>query len=434
MGQRSPTFVPASGSESPGTRLRGWLLVVVRAFVFTIMGLAVGTFVAALPGSVTRLATPCADALNTCLIAPQQVAPLARLDITPGALGLAVAVSACLAMLLSGGVAAVLVWRRSDDWMALLVALTLVLIPLALTPVTWGISGARQILGYLGLIGLLLLIGVFPSGRFAPRWLWLPVLVAQVLVFTLGSNMPPIFSLVLVLSAALSLIAGQVYRYRRISTPVQRQQTKWAIYGLALTLIVNQVFWQTYAGIPALQRPDSLYSLLIVPDYLLMIVILAVFFGIAILRSRLFDIDVIIRRTLIYGSLTAILAGVYLAVVLGAQAVTHAFTGQRGDEPLVIVATTLLIAALFNPLRKRLQAAIDRRFYRRKYDSAKTLEAFAARLRSEVELGALSDQLVSVVQETMRPEYVSLWLRPMQRAGAVASREEAPRRPLGGQR
>ena len=381
---------------------------------------AIGLFALALPGLVTRLATPCADAPNTCLIAPQQLAPLARLGITPHALALTVAAPSCLAMLLVSGVAAVLVWHRSDDWMALLVALALVLTPLVFTPVLNGLTGAWQapVQAAQGaaFVTFLLLTGLFPSGRFVPRWLWLPVLVVALVVDGVGPHMPPVFTLIPILGIVLGLIASQIYRYRRLSTPLQRQQTKWAVYGLVLILLVNQLFWQTYGSIPALHQPDSLYSLLLVPVNFLMIAILAVFFSLAILRSRLFDIDVIIRRTLVYGTLTAVLAAVYAGVVIGLQALVGAMNSAASRSPVIIVASTLLIAALFNPLRRGLQATIDRRFYRRKYDAAKTLATVGETLRSEVDLSQLTEHLVAVVQETMQPAHVSLWLAPPRQA------------------
>jgi hypothetical protein len=129
-----------------------------------------------------------------------------------------------------------------------------------------------------------------------------------------------------------------------------------------------------------------------------------------VLRSHLFDIDVLINRTLVYGSLTAMLIGLYFGGILVLQRLFIALTGE--ESTLAVVASTLVIAALFNPLRQRTQSFIDRRFYRNKYDAAKTLEALSATLRNETDLDAVSDDLVGVVRETMQPVHVTLWLRP----------------------
>jgi hypothetical protein len=142
---------------------------------------------------------------------------------------------------------------------------------------------------------------------------------------------------------------------------------------------------------------------------LLSFVAIPVAVGFAVLRYRLYEIDIIINRALVYGSLTATLAFIYVGGVVSLQALFRGLTGQVST--LAVVASTLAIAALFNPLRRRVQALVDRRFYRRKYDTKKTLEAFSARLRDETDLEALNNDLVGVVRETMQPERVSLWLR-----------------------
>ena len=137
--------------------------------------------------------------------------------------------------------------------------------------------------------------------------------------------------------------------------------------------------------------------------------------AVAILRYRVFDIDRLINQAMVYGMLTAIFALVYFGLVIGLQLLVRLFTGQFSQSPVVIVASTLAIAALFQPLRRRLQHVIDRRFYRRKYDAAKTLETFSATLRNEVDLNQLREHLITVVQETMQPAHVSLWLRSPER-------------------
>ncbi|HEX6797532.1 MAG TPA: hypothetical protein VF116_07455 [Ktedonobacterales bacterium] len=205
-----------------------------------------------------------------------------------------------------------------------------------------------------------------------------------------------LFFAVIVLST-VAVIA----RFRR-SHGIERQQLKWFTYAAAVCLLI---FLGVVVGaFLNLNMPGVAFDLAIVG--------MPIGAGIAILRYRLYDIDVIINRTLVYGSLTMALAAVYFASVVGLQHLAGVMAGpQAGDNPLIIVVSTLLIAALFTPLRGRIQRFIDRRFYRRKYDAAKTLAAFGTSLRGEVELNALSDHLVAVVDETMRPAYVSLWLR-----------------------
>ena len=424
-GRKQPATERKSGMTTSTAGLRGWPLLVARLLVFTALAATIALFVLALPQSLTNLATPCADPQNQCLIAPAQVAPLGRIDVAPLALAVAAIALSCLVLLLVNGVAAVLLWRRSNDAMALLVALTLILAPMNFTPVLHVLSSRNgilqvpaAILGAASSLSLLLLILLFPSGRFVPRWVWIPGLLLVFFGSPLGDMislpLPEGFGALLILGLLLCIGAGQIYRYWRVSTEVERQQTKWVVYGFIFFIGINQLFWQPYVLIPALHQPDSLYLLLSYPDDFFAISILVVSFGIAILRYRLYDIDILIRRTLIYGTLTILLALVYFGLVIGLQALFHWITGQVSQSSVAIVASTLAIAALFQPLRRRIQRIIDRRFYRRKYDATKTVEAFSATLRNEVDLSQLRQHLLDVVQETMQPAHVSLWLRTPQ--------------------
>jgi hypothetical protein len=268
---------------------------------------------------------------------------------------------------------------------------------------------------FIGLIVFLLLL--FPTGRLpSRRWrpfAWVSVAMisggviwSSIISPDVGFNAPPspVQLSVLLLGgvAAASLVVG-----RRGARGVERQQIKWLLYVGPLFFIAAGLhvgfyyFWLT-------ERSWGLWA-----SYLLVAVgglsgPMAI--GIAILRYRLYEIDLIINRTLVYGSLTAILVALYFVGIVVLQRVFVLLTGQKST--LAVVASTLVIAALFNPLRRRIQAFIDRRFYRRKYDARKTLEAFSAQLRDETDLEALSDDLFGVVRETMQPAHVSLWLRP----------------------
>ncbi len=167
-----------------------------------------------------------------------------------------------------------------------------------------------------------------------------------------------------------------------------------------------------FTALDLLLQSALLASLLSNTAFFVLMLLIPISIAVAVLRYRLYDIDLLINRTLVYGALTALLAAVYFGGVTATQAIFRALTGQEQQPQLAIVVSTLIIAALFSPLRRRIQSFIDRRFYRRKYDARKTLEAFSARLRDETDLQALDRELVGVVRETMQPAHVALWLRP----------------------
>ena len=214
-------------------------------------------------------------------------------------------------------------------------------------------------------------------------------------------------------------VAAPFVRYRR-ARATERQQIKWLLSACALFLLLFVA-----GSVSGLTDEDSLASDLFGVVFALSVAGFPVTIGVAILRHRLFDIDIIIRRTLVYGSLTGLLLAIYLGGVVLLQAVFRALTGQTSE--LAIIVSTLAIAALFQPLRHWLQGVIDHAFYRRKYDAARTLAAFSAHLRDEVDLPTLQQELVGVVQETMQPTSVSLWIRPaisVHRSAARAAKQE----------
>jgi hypothetical protein len=204
------------------------------------------------------------------------------------------------------------------------------------------------------------------------------------------------------------IIYVQIYRYRKVSTPAQRQQTKWIVYGLAVGFLgfLAIAALSNVPG-PAVQK-TIIYQA--IESFLLygFLLLVPVSIGLAILRYRLYEVDLLINRTLVYGSLTLSLVALYVGGVVGLEALFRGLTGQRSDLAIAIV--TLTVAALFNPWRYQLQRFIDRRFYRHKYDASRILTTFTTQLRDEVDLDELSGNLVTVLQETVQPASVSLWL------------------------
>ncbi len=318
--------------------------------------------------------------------------------------------------------AALIIWHRSDDWMGLLVSFALISMGVYLiSGINLEVSAlpgwrwVNLVLATLGGYAFFLLLYLFPDGCFVPRWArWLVLgcalvglgwdiawLLQQDGQGALGVSTAPVVFVV--------GLAAQVYRYRRVSNAVQRQQTRWVLAGLLAPIAVSVVFF-AFVNDPALSdREAGGIELLLLPFSALLALCWPVSIVISILRYRLWDIDLLINRALVYGTLTALLALVYFCSVVLLQQVLGPLLGQGND--LAIVASTLAIAALFQPLRRRIQTSIDRRFYRHKYNAAQTLQAFAAHVRDEVDVSRLSDEMVRVIHETLQPEQVSLWVR-----------------------
>jgi len=213
---------------------------------------------------------------------------------------------------------------------------------------------------------------------------------------------------------SLCLVIAQVYRYRSVSNVIQRQQTKWMVFGVIGGLVITSLGNSALLLILSLRFATAAYSFLSFPVTTFLVLLGPFYVGMAITRARLWDIDVIINRTLVYGTLTATLALLYVGLVFALQFLLRGILNQTSTPAIVL--STLAIYVLFQPLRHRIQRLIDRRFYRRKYDAAKTVAAFNATLRQEVDLEQLREHLLAVVQETVQPAHISLWLRQPERS------------------
>jgi hypothetical protein len=421
----TPTTGNAERPDEVRTRLHGRWLIFVRGVWLALVILTLAIFFAGLPVYLAQLQTSCIGTECSYLQpSPEQVGALKGIGLSIGDYTATMVTLTLISVVVCLVVSTLIVWRRPDDRMALLVAFMLVTIgPIIATGSVLATSSPWQVpnacLYFLTLALLVLVFSLFPTGQFVPRWTrWTVVVSLAVQVpsiffpqapFTLTINGDPISYLMFGGELAILAIV-QLYRYRRVSNPLQRQQTKWVVFGFAVPVTAFVGGTLLYQIFPSLVEPSSLYPLAfnVVSTFLLLLIPLS--FGFAMLRSRLWDIDVLINRTLVYGALTVILTGVYVGLVIGLQALLRGIINQGNSVAIVI--STLVAFFIAQPLRKRIQRLIDRRFYRSKYDAAKTVAAFSATLRQEVDLDQLREQLLAVVQETMQPAHVSLWLRP----------------------
>jgi len=411
-------------ASTSATTLQGRWLLIARVVWVAVALLTVGVFVLSIPSEFARLRSPCTDTVSCSWLirlTSENVRELSDLGLSVDFFAASLVSLEAAFTLVPIAVGAIIFWRRPDDRMAFLVSLVLLMYWAGITypyhllelPRFWEVSSA--VVAFVGVGAILLFMYVFPDGHFVPRrarWLAL----VSIVVFAPTILLPysslslwrhPLLNTLVSGGVFGAIVLVQVYRFRRVSNFAQRQQTKWVVLGIVAAAVGYCMFL-----VLNLLQGGVLVSLLGYTAALVLLVLLLISIVVAVLRYRLYDIDLIINRTLVYGSLTALLALIYFGGVAVTQAIFYALTGQEEQPQLAIVVSTLVIAALFNPLRRRIQSFIDRRFYRSKYDARKTLEAFSTKLRDETDLDALSDDLMGVVKETMQPSHISFWQRP----------------------
>jgi hypothetical protein len=390
---------------------------IVRFVWFILMGIAIAFLIAALPGYLTG----------------SSFTPSRTTFASPGLILITRVISGIVSfgcVLLCLGLATVLYLRKPNDRMAIFISVYLILYAIlmaGLLEVTiqyWGLSNSLSAILQTVFFTLptIVLLCTFPNGRLVPGWTkWLvmgSILITLLVLIRpdedwLTFSTPFTFIVSVFLGVILiSAMYAQIYRYRNILTPTEKVQVKWAVIGLLIWFL-----FMAGSFVPWFLTQNMSFGLPLpwwVPfasiGWWLSLMILPLFLTIAILRYHLFDIDFIIHRTLVYGALTVTLAVIFFGGVVLLQQIISRISGTQ-DSPVAIVVSTLLIAALFTPLRSRIQSEIDRRFYRKKYDAQKTLESFSTQIREDVQLEQLTDHLLVVVEETMQPEQVYLWLR-----------------------
>jgi len=390
-------------------------------------------FVLSLPAYAAQIPMVCTTATVTCdegRITPGNALALAHLGIALEAYITYMLTITLLTSLVFLSVGALIFWRKSQEAIGLLVSLLLITFgccgstlelvgALSAEHADWVVVQIMSKVAFMIYPAIGLFFCLFPDGRFVPRWSWLLVSLWILLVFPFAApadspfsigNWPPVLLAALLLLTWGNGLGVQIYRYRQVSHPEQRQQTKWFVFACVITTVLLILYFALQGLVPAFTQPDSLYQLAYGSVTMLFFLSIPFALGIAILRSRLWDIDLLINRTLVYGTLTLILTAVYVGLIIGLSGLLRGFISQ--DSGVAIVLPTLAIYFLFQPLRRGIQRSIDRRFYRRKYDAAKVVATFSATLRQEVGLSSLGEQLVTVVQETMQPAFLSLWLCP----------------------
>jgi hypothetical protein len=404
--------------------------VLGRILWVVIFAFCVWTMVRSVAPGYERLSTICIELpCPEDQLTPDGVAHLA-------ALGLSVAFYAWYTLILTiifalfyWVIGLVIFWQRADEPMALFTSLTLVLFGTFAADLTTA-ADPDPISALIGLFAVIIswiaianLLYIFPDGRFVPGWtvllsiIWLPLVVLPVLAvlyfpallpYVDPSQWPPLIQILLPLVLLGGGVYAQIYRYRYVSSPAQRHQTKWVVFGLVvgttMLILLNDI---PYSLAPHWMENGTLTRLLSFSLSAVAVMLMGATITIAILRYRLWDIDVVIRRTLIYGLLSTTLALVYFGTVLLFESLRPTFWGEHSQVETIV--STLLITGLVAPLRRMIQDAIDRRLYRRKYNAELVVATLGSRLQREVELERLRNALLHAVAETWQPAHVSFW-------------------------
>ena len=410
------------------TRLHGRWLVLARLGGMTVTVLSVGLFVIGLSSYFAFVQTPCMST-DTCTLngalTLANMKTLQNLGISPAGYGAYIIACSVGASLVWVAVGLLIFWRRSDNWMMLLIALMLVTfgtngtggstsILVRVSPV-WNVPVA--FLSFFAETSLAFFIYLFPSGRFVPRWIrWCAVGAVVYIVFEVVSDAlgvpltatvwPSWLTVPLFLSIVGSMLFGQVYRYRHLADSVQRQQIKWVVFGFSTTLVSGLGLLLPGAIFPPLNQFDSPYQIVVNGVYDLIFMPIPLSIGIAILRYRLWDIDIIINRTLVYGLLTLSIVALYILLVVG----LGAFLQAQGNLGISLLATGL-VAVLFHPLRNRLQRAVNRLMYGERDDPYRVLTRLGQRLEATLAPDTVLSAIVETVAQALKLPYAAITLQ-----------------------
>ena len=424
-------------SHAAKTRLNGPLLLSIRIAWLALVIPSVGLFLFGLPTYYAQIQRPCLDA-TTCNIAgamtEKGLQSLAALGFSTHGYAAFYTIFWTIIVALWSGIAFLIFLRRSDDWFALLTALFLVMFNLSPTTSALLIPYPALtlpiiLMGLAGSFAQWLFLLLFPNGRLVLGWMrgLIPFVIIQAVLFVApptwllsANNLPGWFNGLLALITDGGIIISQVYRYRRVSTVVECQQTKWVVFGITIVATGSLLFGFLFTTVfPAVDQPDNAYSLfqLVYPFLLLL---LPVSIGIAILRYRLWDIDIIMNRTLVYGLLTAFVVGFYILVVgyLGA-------TFRTGGNVLISLVATGLIAVLFQPLRTLLQRGVNRLVYGLRDEPYVALSRLGQRLKTTLEPDEVLSTIVATVRETLKLSYAAIEI-PEGPAFALAAASGVP--------